>query len=419
MKKITRKILYGIFALSFMWTGTFFVSCSSDSGEENKGNSSDSTLANLTSKQFAAKLTVGWNLGNTLDAHDSSAGKTNKGLVTETYWQAPETTKAMIDAVSAKGFKTIRIPVSWHNHITADNGNYPIDSAWMARVKKIVDWAIEDGMFVILNVHHDDLTQAEMQTMYGYCVDLDSGLQATSKAYLEKVWTQIATAFASYDEHLIFEVLNEPRYRDGENSGFTAPSNLSAYNAVIKSYEETCISAIRSVSGNSTRFLMVPFYAANPDYSSGWSIPSDSASGKLLISTHAYSPYAFAMYNGTDHTTFTNADGNDLAWLFNTTSTDSSNQPPLKKWLDAGYGVVMGEASATDKQNDDERMKWIQSYFGHAKAAGIPVVLWDNMQTYDATKPDNKGEFHGWFKRSDRTWYFPTLVEKMISIASK
>lgn len=384
-------------------------------GEEDVTDDTD--LSSLSSKQFAKKFSIGWNLGNTFDAHDSSAGKTNKGLSTETSWEMPTTTQAMINAVAAKGFKTIRIPVSWHNHITADDGNYTIDTNWMARVKTVVDWAIAKNMFVILNVHHDDLTQAEMQTMYGYCVDLDATLQATSKAYLEKVWTQIATTFASYDAHLIFEALNEPRYRDGTNNGFTTPTNLSEYNAVIKDYEETCISAIRAVSGNSTRFIMVPFYAAAPYSSEGWSIPNDSATGKLLISTHAYSPYEFAMYSSSDpnHTTFTTSDANDLAWLFNTESTEA----PLNKWLNDGYGVVMGEASATDKQNDSERLKWIQSYFGHAKDAGVPVVLWDNMQTYDATKPDNKSEFHGWFKRSDRTWYFPTLVEKMISIAGK
>lgn len=410
-----KKFLFTFSLTALIVSGPLISSCATDSGDtkDKTPPKTDAKLSAMTSKEFAAAMTIGWNLGNTLDAHDSSAGKTNKGLDTEKSWGAPTTTKAMIDAVAKKGFKTIRIPVSWHNHIT--DANYTIDSNWMARVKTVVDYAVTNEMFIILNVHHDDLTREEMKTMYGYCVDLDSSLQAASEAYLKAVWTQIATKFASYDEHLIFEVLNEPRYRDGENNGFTAPSNLSAYNAVIKEYEQTSISAIRVVNGHSTRFIMVPFYAAAPYNSEGWSIPADSVKGKLLISTHAYSPYGFAMYDGTEHKSFTSSDEDDLAWLFNTTATES--QPPLKQWLDAGYGVVMGEASATDKQNDDERMKWIESYFGHAKTAGIPVVLWDNMKTYEEN--GNKSEFHGWFKRSDCTWYFPSLVEKMISIASK
>jgi len=370
----------------------------------------DPTLAENSSKNFAKKLVIGWNLGNTLDAHDSTAGKTNKGLSTETSWIGDSnlyTTEAMIKAVHAKGFETIRIPVSWHNHITKDDGEYTIDSQWMARVKTIVDWAINDGMYVILNVHHDDLTQSEMSSMYGYCVDLTESYQTTSKAYLSKVWKQIATTFASYDNHLIFEVLNEPRYRDGENNGFTAPTNLSEYNAVIKDYEETCITAIRGVSGNANRFLMVPYYAANPDAATGWSIPTDSATDKLLISVHAYSPYRFAMYDGTSHTEFTNTgdsntadDENELKWLFGRIS---------EKW--SNVGVIIGEASASNKNNDAERLKWINSYFAKAKAAGFPVVLWDNMKKTNS----DLSEAHGWFDRTNLSWYFPALVEAMIN----
>ena len=81
-------------------------------------NSKTPALSSLSSIDFAKRLTIGWNLGNTLDAHDKTAGKTNKGLSTETSWGMPSTTQAMIQAVASKGFKTIRIPVSWHNHIT-------------------------------------------------------------------------------------------------------------------------------------------------------------------------------------------------------------------------------------------------------------------------------------------------------------
>ncbi|WP_407398434.1 glycoside hydrolase family 5 protein [Treponema sp.] len=355
-----------------------------------------------TSLAMAKAMVIGWNLGNTLDAHDSTAVKTNKGLSTETSWGMPATTKAMIDAVASKGFKTIRIPVSWHNHITADNGNYPIDSNWMSRVKQIVDWAISNNMYVILNVHHDDLTRSEMNSMYGYCVDKDSELQTKSKTYLTKVWSQIATTFAQYDNRLVFEVLNEPRYRDGVNNGFEAPSDLSDYNAIIKAYEETCISTIRSVNGNENRFLMVPAYAASPWNIAGWTIPTDSATSRLLVSTHAYDPYNFAMG---DVDTFDDSVANELTYLFKQIKTN---------FIDEGYGVVMGEASASDKNNTDDRKKWITDYFTKAKTAGIPVILWDNMVVYPNS--NNKAERHGWFNRNDCTWYYEELTDTMINL---
>lgn len=111
--------------------------------------------------QTVKDMTIGWNLGNTLDAIGGS------GLNSETSWGQPKTTKAMIDGLANSGIKTIRIPVSWSNHM--NKKNYTIDSAWMNRVKTIVDWAIEDGMYVILNDHHDNFgSPAKMTRATGY-----------------------------------------------------------------------------------------------------------------------------------------------------------------------------------------------------------------------------------------------------------
>ena len=50
--------------------------------------------------------------------------------------------------------KSIRIPVTWSDHQGAAP-NHTIDSAYVNRVKEVVDWAIADGLYVILDVHHD------------------------------------------------------------------------------------------------------------------------------------------------------------------------------------------------------------------------------------------------------------------------
>lgn len=400
-KKICIRKTVNVLMLGFLLMGT---SCNLFGGDFD--SEQNAALKTMTSTRFAAGLTNGWNLGNTFDAHNSGAGYRNEGLKTETSWGMPETTKAMIDAVSAKGFKTIRIPVSWHNHIVKkDVKEYIIDEAWMARVKQVVQWALDDGMFVILNIHHDDLNNAEMKTLYGYCVDKNPNTQVISKNYITSVWKQVATAFAGFDNRLVFEILNEPRYRDGANNGFTAPSDVSKYNEIIASYEIQAIKVIRSIPGNENRFIMVPFYAANPYSSEGWKLPEDTAKDKLIVSVHAYNPYGFAMYDGSEHLTFTDSDKGEIEWLF----TMLNNQ-----WVSKGIGVVMGEASASDKNNTSERKKWIQTHYSCSKRYGIPIILWDNMETY--RQGGNLSEFHGWFNRKNCSWFFESLIDEMIRL---
>ena len=136
-----------------------------------------------TSVQMVKNMTIGWNLGNTLDATNGS------GLSSETSWGQPTTTKAMLAGVRKAGFKTIRIPVSWANHTSGED--YKIDSAWMNRVKTVVDWALDEGFCVILNDHHDNYAESKLNK--GYALSKKSDVQKKSKAFLSSVWKQIAT----------------------------------------------------------------------------------------------------------------------------------------------------------------------------------------------------------------------------------
>lgn len=399
-----------LFAFSFLSCsdGSDSASTLAQDGAKNAPKT-DGELSSMTSREFAAAMTVGWNLGNTLDVHDNSKRKENLGIGVQAWWGMKAPTEAMIKKVAEKGFKTIRVPVSWHNHITDEK--YTIDREWMAHVKKVVGWAIDAGMFVILNVHHDNLTAAQMDSLYGYCIEEDSALQEKSKAYLSAVWKQIADEFKNFDGHLVFEVLNEPRHITESDQGFNPDSDaLKKWNPIIKDYEETCISAIRRTGGNNeSRFIMVPFCVAHPTRSAGWSVPSDSASGKILISTHAYDPYLFAMSDDTNKE-FTADFKGALEHLFKTSGGD------LSKWVNQGYGVVMGEASASDKNNTDGRKKWIGSYFTLASKLGIPVIIWDNGITLDIGDAEKRsvGECHGWFNRETLEWFYPSLVDEII-----
>ena len=355
---------------------------------------SAAVLSGNTANQITAQMGTGWNLGNTLDA-------TGYGLGSETYWGNPTTTKAMIDAVKKQGFNTVRIPVSWGNHTSGDN--YTIDSQWMNRVKEVVDYCIDNNMYVILNIHHDN------STSYYYP---SSTYKTQSVKFVKAIWTQVAKAFKDYDQHLIFETLNEPRLSNTSDEWWfnvnSPNSNVLDSIKVINTLNQTAVDAIRASGGNnSDRCIMVPGYCASIDgcTTSAFSMPKDTASNRLIVSVHAYTPYNFALNgNGTD--TFSDNLKSEVDYLFNTIKS---------KFTDKGTPVVIGETSASNKGNSAERIKWAKYFFSKAKACGVPCVLWDN-NVYDGS---NKGECHGHLNRSTLQWYDKDFVDTVISNGMK
>ncbi|HYH04019.1 MAG TPA: cellulase family glycosylhydrolase, partial [Bacillota bacterium] len=101
----------------------------------------------LNQNQIVAAMGAGWNLGNQLEANSN-------GTPSETAWGNPTITQALISKVKAAGFKSIRIPVSYLNKI-GSAPNYTIDSAWLARIKQVVDYACNEDLYVIINIHGD------------------------------------------------------------------------------------------------------------------------------------------------------------------------------------------------------------------------------------------------------------------------
>ena len=144
---------------------------------------SEKVTADAASGMNAFEITqdmkIGWNLGNSLDA---TGGYGYTGLRTETSWGNPKTTKVMIDTVKAKGFNTVRIPTTWYPHLD-DNNN--IDSEWMARVHEIVDYAVSNDMYVILNVHHEEWVNVDQFTDATY---------AEAEKKLSAIWHQTMTS---------------------------------------------------------------------------------------------------------------------------------------------------------------------------------------------------------------------------------
>ncbi|MBR4223587.1 MAG: cellulase family glycosylhydrolase, partial [Oscillospiraceae bacterium] len=318
---------------------------------------------NISAKQLTSRMGIGWNLGNSLDALGGS------GLSSETAWGNPKTTKKLVDDIKAAGFDTIRIPTTWGQHCDAKGDP---DSAWMDRVQQVVDYAYNNGMYVILNDHHD--------CKY-YNIDqmvADEAYKQESIDKMSNLWTHISKRFKNYGDKLIFEVLNEPRTEGSarEWSGGTAPER-----AVLADFEDALVKAIRATGGNNAyRFIMVPAYAATSDMNilRQTKFPADD---RVIISVHAYSPYNFAM-NGSGPSEFTEKDRADLEWFFK--ALDDT-------FVSNGKAVVIGEFGCINKNNDADRIVWAQAFVGGAKQYGIPCVLWDNNSPLGQTGSETFG----------------------------
>lgn len=330
---------------------------------------------NLDAASITKEMGAGWNLGNALEANLD-------GKPSETGWGNPAITPNMIRLVKDAGFSTIRIPVSYLSYIGDKESGYAIDEKWMERVNQVVDYAIDAGFYVIINVHGD-----------GYDTVTGGWLlpgQADQTEILEKyaaVWKQIAERYAEYDEHLIFESMNE--------IGANNTCNAKLY-ANINAYNQTFLDTIRQTGGNNDRrWVLIPGYNTNIDKTtdgSGFEIPEDtylsadvpSGEHRIMISVHYYDPWSFC---GGDNDEATQ-------WGVNADSTKTANwgdeaymEQQFIKMYDAfssqGYPVIIGEYGSVDKSMADEENTAYRIYFAakvceKAIRYGLVPVYWDN-----------------------------------------
>lgn len=343
---------------------------------------------------FVKKMGIGWNLGNTFDANDDNWGSRDE-LMMEKAWVGVLTKQEMITDVHAAGFNTLRLPVSWHNHV--DKETFEISEKWLNRVQEVVDYAINDGMYVILNTHHDVYPEFYYPTNEHY---------ETSSKYIKNIWTQLAERFKDYDEHLIFESMNEPRLKGHANEWSFSASNADCMEAAdcINRLNQLFVDTVRASGGNNAdRYLMVPGYAAAPENALGdyFVLPKDTADNKIIVSVHAYTPYAFALQDG----------GTDTFEITNAAQTSEiirfvSNL--YKKFVVNGIPVVIGEYGARAKNDNlQSRVNYAAFYACVASSRNIPCVWWDNHGF------KGSGELFGIYDRRAREFRYPEIVEAL------
>ena len=320
------------------------------------------------SMRFVKDLKIGVSLGNTFDAYKDTG--LSDEMSTETAWVSVKTSKSIIRAFHEAGFETIRIPVSWHNHV---DENYNISEKWMNRVQKVVDWAIEEGMYVILNIHHDNHPEAN-------CFYPDNAHMEQSVSYIKSIWTQLAERYKDYDEHLIFESMNEPRLVGHEYEWWIPSGNSDIKESVlcINELNQVFVDTVRASGGyNASRYLMCPGYDASADGAlhSDFVLPKDTPemekAHRIIVSVHAYTPYDFALnLSGTSY--FSSEKKSS------TKDIDSFMDKLYNRYITKGIPVVIGEFGALEKNNYQERVDYAAYYIASAKARGMTALWWDN-----------------------------------------
>ncbi len=331
---------------------------------------------------FLQAMGVGYNLGNTFDAYsDPTPGDE---MSTETCWGNPVTTEQMIRDIHAYGFDTIRIPVSWHNHVDADVN---ISEQWLARVNEVVDWAIDDGMYVIINIHHDN--HPEANGLYPDKAHMDQ-----SKKYVSRIWEQVSARFADYDEHLIFEAMNEPRLVGTDHEWYIEDGNAECREAIecINELNQLFVDTVRASGGNnSTRYLMCPGYCASVEGGTNpfYELPTDTEGNesKIILSVHAYTPYNFALeYPGVKDFDVDNKE--------RTTDINNFMNRLYMDYVTQGIPVVIGEFGSRDKGgNLQDRVNFSAYFVAMSRARNIPCAVWDNGAF------DGDGEIFGLYDR--------------------
>ncbi len=342
--------------------------------EKPKGNdNSTSSAGGKSSMEIVKDMKIGWNLGNTFDCYNYKDYASDG----ETAWGNPKTTKQMIDTVKAAGFNAVRIPVTWGEHMDGDK----IDEAWMSRVNEVVDYVIDNGMYAIVNVHHDD---------YIWLHPSKAEESAVTAKYL-KIWEQISERFKNYDEHLLFEGINEPRIMGiPEEWGSGTAEERDVINNLIAKFVET---VRKSGGNNATRTLIVTGHAAAMDETAikAIKVPDDD---HIVVSIHAYSPYNFALNdNGTS--SFADSDKAEL---------DKNFDLIKSTFIDKGIPAIIGEFGSVNKNNDDDRVRHMEYYVSAAKQRGITCFIWDNGVK------EGESAF-GLLDRKNLSWYFKNVVD--------
>lgn len=324
--------------------------------------------------RFAKKLGAGINIGNSLDATGLRNYNPNASeLDYETFWNDEPITRQMLRTIAAAGFQTVRIPITWEDHLDAEG---MIAEEWMNRVETVVQYALDEGLYVIINLHHE------------MWLDLKAGKEEEISRLFQTVWMQVAERFASYEEHLIFESMNEPRLRDSIHEWDEGTAELRD---MVNHLNRIFVDTVRGSRGkNKKRYLMISPYATNHEEKALQDL--EIPGSHIIVSVHTYIPYDFCQNEeGTKEWNKEDAESRQkiLTVLENID----------RYFLQRGVPVSFTEFGCKNKDNLKARKEWTDFFVKEAKKHGIPYVWWDD------------GGDYALLDRSENNWIWPELVK--------
>jgi len=330
--------------------------------------------APAAAQRAVAAMQPGWNLGNTFDATGSD----------ETSWGNPRVTPELLAAIRAQGFRSIRIPVTWSQHLGAAP-DYAIDPAALARLKEVVGWALDDGLYVMINIHHDSWQW--INTM--------PNAHDTVLAEYNAIWTQVAVAFRNASPRLVFESVNEPQFVSGGDDAALLNELNTSFHRIIR----------ENGGGNAKRLLVLPTLHTSADQAN-----LDQLAGtftalndpNLIATVHYYGYWPFSV-NIAGGYRFDAAAQQELLGTF---------QRLHDTFVAHGIPVIIGEYGllgfdrSTGTIEQGEKLKFFELFGYQARINQVATMLWDNGQHFDRTAlawrdPELYGQLRaGWRTRS-------------------
>jgi len=329
----------------------------------------DATGMSSTAAQLATKFKAGWNIGNTMEA-----------IGGETAWGNPLITENYIRFVKQNGINAIRIPCAWNQY--ANQTTARIRDTWLNRVKQVVQYCVNNDMYVLLNIHWDggwldgNINQVKRDSV-----------NAKQKAF----WEQIATTLRDFDEHLMFASANEP------------PVENATQMEILTSYHKTFIDAVRSTGGrNSYRVLVIQGPSTDLDKTNDLMnvLPADPVADRMMVEVHSYTPFQFTLmeadaswgkrfyyWGAGNHSTI--EPGHNASWG-EEDALNESFQKMKVKFADRGIPVILGEYGAYRKTDPLDSTKhqasvdhWITFMTKQAIAHGLKPFFWDTGGALD------------------------------------
>ncbi|MDT0347430.1 cellulase family glycosylhydrolase [Streptomyces litchfieldiae] len=352
MKQRKRRLLTALAAF-FLGLAVLLTTALSGAAADGKGRGRPHQQS--AAQEIVAAMQPGWNVGNTLDA-----------IPDETSWGNPRITPELLAAVHDQGFNSIRLPVTWNDHQGGAPG-YTIDPAYLDRVEQVVNMALDEGLYVLLNVHHDS---------WQWIRDMPTQHDQVMARYTA-TWTQIAERFRDAPPELLLESVNEPQ--------FTGSSGEAQEFELLDELNTTFHSIVRGTGGtNATRVLVLPSLHTNAEQARLDPLADTIAAlndPNIAATVHYYGFWPFSV-NVAGYTRFDAETQADITGSFDRVhNTFVSRGIPV---IVGEYGLL-GWDRSLDVVEHGEALKFLEFFGSYARQKQLTTMWWDNGQHFNRT----------------------------------